>query len=90
MAQKWLLMMLLVVCITKKHQANALGFFLDTDTIHTVSKMTADLESSKMSLLPFSMPVLQTGDTEVCIIQEGLEETLCLVSSVAINMVHLC
>lgn len=46
-------------------------FFLDTDTIHTVSKMTADLESSKMSLLPFSMPVLQTGDTEVCIIQEG-------------------
>lgn len=27
MAQKWLLMMLLVVCITKKHQANALGFF---------------------------------------------------------------
>lgn len=38
-------------------------FFLDTDTMHTGSKMVADLESSGM--LPFSVPVLQTGDTEV-------------------------
>lgn len=41
--------------------------FLDTDTIHTVAKMTANLKGSNMSVLPSSMPVLQTADGEVCL-----------------------
>lgn len=70
MAQKPLLIMLLVVCITKELQANALDFFffLDADTVHTGSKMMADVESSRMSVFPFSVPVLQTGDTEVSLV----------------------
>lgn len=65
-AQKWLLIMLLVTCITKKLQANALFIFW-MQTLNTVSKTTADFESSKTSVLPFSMLFLQTRDAEVCL-----------------------